>query len=144
VETKIQHGTRTGFSYYKCRCDACKEANNAYQRNHRKQNHDKVLEIQRNWNAANKDKVNSYSRAKQKRKREVIQKIKLDSGCVDCGFNSHPEALQFDHVSGEKVKNVAALISNSTLEAAMKEIEKCEVVCANCHAIRTANRRNND
>lgn len=70
-----------------------------------------------------------------------VQAIKLKSGCIDCGYNGHPEALQFDHRPDEvKSFTIARKMTNawSALEA---EIAKCDVRCANCHAIKTAERR---
>jgi hypothetical protein len=71
-----------------------------------------------------------------------VTAIKLDRGCVDCGFRGHPEALQFDHVRGEKVEGISRMANTPGawrhIEA---EIAKCEVRCANCHAIKTAERR---
>lgn len=71
----------------------------------------------------------------------VVSALKLERGCMDCGFNAHPAALEFDHVSGEKSFDVAEAMVRRGLARIMEEIEKCEVVCANCHAIRTAERR---
>lgn len=46
--------------------------------------------------------------------------------------------MDFDHVRGEKELPIAnALAHNVDLKLIAKEIEKCEVVCANCHRIRT-------
>jgi hypothetical protein len=60
---------------------------------------------------------------------------------MDCGFRGHFEALQFDHLR-DKVGNVSEMVARGfSLERLKKEIEKCQVVCANCHAIRTYNRR---
>ena len=71
-----------------------------------------------------------------------IDEIKLAFGCTDCGFNLHPAALDFDHLPGfEKSDTVATLVGAGKLELALAEIEKCEVVCANCHRIRTAERK---
>jgi hypothetical protein len=70
--------------------------------------------------------------------RELAQTIKLTCGCVDCGYNEHAEALDFDHVNGDKVCDVSKCTSEMQLLA---EIAKCEVVCANCHRVRTAARR---
>jgi hypothetical protein len=60
------------------------------------------------------------------------------SCCADCG-ESDPVVLDFDHVRGEKVASIAAMIAGSyawlTIE---QEIAKCEVRCANCHRRRTA------
>jgi hypothetical protein len=67
---------------------------------------------------------------------QIARDIKMKLGCVDCGYKAHPAALQFDHL-GKKYRNVSSIVTISRLLA---EIEKCEVVCANCHAIRTHQR----
>lgn len=77
----------------------------------------------------------------KKRIQAKVDAIKLERGCTDCGYNQHPRALQFDHVRGEKVENVSRMVLMAlSWERIQAEIEKCEVVCANCHAIRTAER----
>lgn len=50
--------------------------------------------------------------------------------------------MDFDHVSekGEKLR-VSLLVGNNQRQRALKEIAKCEVVCANCHRIRTWKRK---
>jgi hypothetical protein len=46
--------------------------------------------------------------------------------------------MDFDHVRGEKTVNLARLRnSRSAWAKLVAEIEKCEVVCSNCHRIRT-------
>jgi hypothetical protein len=61
-----------------------------------------------------------------------------DHPCVDCG-ETDPVVLQFDHVRGEKLTEVAALIAGGRAwKWIAAEIEKCEVRCANCHVRRTA------
>jgi hypothetical protein len=73
--------------------------------------------------------------------RARIDGIKLERGCADCGYRAHPAALDFDHLPGfEKRHTVAWLISQNRLADALTEIEKCEVVCANGHRVRTATR----
>ena len=68
--------------------------------------------------------------------------IKLAQGCVDCGYNEHAIALQFDHVRGIKKSNVSDLIRRDySWKTILKEIEKCEVRCSNCHAVMTAHRK---
>ena len=59
--------------------------------------------------------------------------------CVDCG-EADPVVLEFDHV-GEKRFEVTALLAERRWQSILDEIEKCEVVCANCHRRRTAQRR---
>ncbi|MFB7383769.1 hypothetical protein ACFC6U_17370 [Kitasatospora purpeofusca] len=68
--------------------------------------------------------------------------IKLRAGCIDCGWDGWARGLDWDHVRGAKRANVSQLIAErqpwSEIE---REIAKCEVVCANCHRIRTSVRR---
>lgn len=58
--------------------------------------------------------------------------------CVDCG-QTNILVLDFDHTNNDKYKNIADMIRDAhSLQTLIKEINKCEVVCANCHRIRTA------
>jgi hypothetical protein len=60
--------------------------------------------------------------------------------CVDCG-NTDIRVLDFDHVSGEKMENIAVLLAHSApWSIIVAEIAKCEVRCANCHRIKTMER----
>jgi hypothetical protein len=74
--------------------------------------------------------------------RAKLRKIKLDSGCADCGYNAHVAPLQFDHLPGfKKLFSIGAKAQAYSWDKVMTEIAKCEVVCANCHFIRTWDRR---
>lgn len=62
-----------------------------------------------------------------------LRTIKVEMGCLRCGFDECPEALEFHHRDGEvKLFNLGARLdaSWSKIEA---EIAKCDVLCANCH-----------
>ena len=75
-------------------------------------------------------------RNKKEYKRKLA-KIKEDAGCADCGINN-PIVLDFDHLHDKKY-NVSRMIHDGfSWKAIAKEIQKCEVVCANCHRIRTS------
>lgn len=86
---------------------------------------------------ANKEKVLNGKQQRIERNRKVIVEALL-SGCVDCGIKDI-RVLEFDHLE-HKYKGVAQMRDHS-LEKVKKEISKCEVVCANCHNIRTGERR---
>lgn len=59
-------------------------------------------------------------------------------GCADCG-ETDPVVLEFDHVRGVKAANISRMVSDLVgLGRIEAEIEKCDVVCANCHRRRTA------
>lgn len=68
----------------------------------------------------------------------MVRDIKLARGCKDCGYCGHPDALEFDHLRDKKFTIAEG---RRNVDKLLEEIEKCEVVCANCHRIRTANRR---
>lgn len=71
-------------------------------------------------------------------RRALITAIKIDRGCVDCGYDAHPAALHFDHRDPTiKRFRIAANLSRRWADI-LDEIAKCDVRCANCHAIRTA------
>lgn len=60
--------------------------------------------------------------------------------CVDCG-ETDPIVLTFDHVRGKKSNDIATMVGSGLSLATIRiEIEKCEIRCYNCHAIRTHER----
>jgi hypothetical protein len=59
--------------------------------------------------------------------------------CCDCG-ESDPVVLDFDH-RRDKTFEIAESLTYRKWEVILAEIEKCDVVCANCHRRRTAARR---
>lgn len=98
-------------------------------------------QIKNEGNRNNPGRSRETTKRFKKRTQMKVDEIKLESGCVDCSYNKHPRALQFDHVRGEKVENVSRMVLMALAwDRIEAEIEKCEVVCANCHAIRTDNR----
>jgi hypothetical protein len=68
-------------------------------------------------------------------------KIVKDSPCIDCGSSYPPECMDFDHVRGVKKFNIGWSIHHQPFKEILEEIEKCELVCANCHRIRTRKRK---
>lgn len=70
--------------------------------------------------------------------RERVGRIKVKAGCADCGYNEHPVALDFDHLPGEEKKfGIGTELARRPWAEVEAEMAKCEVVCANCHRIRT-------
>jgi hypothetical protein len=77
----------------------------------------------------------------RQRRLALIGAIKLERGCMDCGYRAHVEALDFDHRPGEEKLFNIGNDPRRLWAAILAEIEKCDVVCANCHRVRTAERR---
>lgn len=74
-------------------------------------------------------------------KKAWVEEYKLSKGCADCGYNDHPAALDFDHRPGTiKIRDIKCgqHLGWAALQA---EVAKCDVVCANCHRVRTVERR---
>ena len=72
-----------------------------------------------------------------------LKEMKVAKGCVDCGYNKSPYALDLDHRPGEEKRlGISEFMRRvSAVDEIRAEIAKCDVVCANCHRVRTASRR---
>lgn len=85
-----------------------------------------------------KEKARLYKNRDEARAamRQFLNEVK-NVPCADCGVKYPPYVMDFDHL-GDKEFN----ISNGSMSLAKvkAEIEKCEVVCANCHRVRTHTR----
>lgn len=68
--------------------------------------------------------------------------VRMNAECIDCRVEDF-RVLEFDHVFGTKILCVNELCNDKryTLSEVVDEIEKCEVVCRNCHKLRTVGRR---
>lgn len=77
-----------------------------------------------------------YSKGLMRKLRWWLAEYKRERGCIDCGYNAHPAALQLDH-NGPKTATISEL--RTSIQRMMTEIERgrCVVRCANCHAVKT-------
>jgi hypothetical protein len=74
-------------------------------------------------------------------RRRLVDSFKSQP-CADCGIQYPPCVMDFDHVRGEKLFNVGELARGARkVDMILAEIDKCEVVCANCHRLRESRRR---
>ena len=72
--------------------------------------------------------------------REHVKNYLSTNPCMNCG-ESNPIVLEFDHVRGTKKNNISDLVCDGfSVDVIQVEIDKCDVVCANCHRIRTSSR----
>lgn len=61
--------------------------------------------------------------------------------CADCGESFHPVCMQWDHLPEfTKTSNLSDLYGKKNKKMILEEIQKCELVCSNCHALRTYHR----
>lgn len=105
------------------------------------------------WKYENKrltDPIVSIRRKKQalastrktiRRRRIMLDAIK-NVPCLDCKQLYPPYVMDFDHRPGEnKLFGIGAHIASYSDAKLLAEIAKCDIVCSNCHRIRTEVRR---
>lgn len=70
---------------------------------------------------------------------QFVWDYKLSHPCVDCG-ESDPVVLEFDHIdAATKIDSVGRMAEKPlAINNIKREIEKCRLLCCNCHRRRTA------
>jgi len=64
--------------------------------------------------------------------KQLIKDYKTTSGCAMCGVDDLPDVCyDLDHIDGDKVSNVSAMIMTHSDDDIWDEIDKCQVLCAN-------------
>lgn len=89
---------------------------------------------------AQKIRVYKTQRGLRKRNRDYIIDAKKKA-CTDCKITYPTYVMDLDHLPGTNKRFALSKMSRTySLKEIQKEIDKCEVVCANCHRERTNNR----
>ncbi len=72
------------------------------------------------------------------KRREFLFEYKKQHTCVYCG-QSNPLMLDLDHIDRSTKKGVPAVMvtGGSKWSTVLKEIQKCQVVCSNCHRVKS-------
>lgn len=99
----------------------------------------------RQWYAQNKGKHLALVLQNRQKARRLVTEYLLglkSQPCLDCGGAFDPEVMDFDHVEGVKGFNISSAVrSGYSIETVREEVAKCELVCANCHRLRSKARR---
>ena len=89
-----------------------------------------------------KEKTGVRRRDNRSKNLRTFHSYKEEIGCTDCGEKYPYFVLEFDHKPEfEKIDTVYKVLTKYGVEKAWEEIAKCDVVCANCHKIRTYMRK---
>lgn len=86
----------------------------------------------------NKEKYITARKALAIEKRQYIIELKEKTPCTDCGKKYPYYVMDFDHLNDKKI--ALSKISLYSWKTILEEIDKCEIVCANCHRVRTFKR----
>lgn len=83
--------------------------------------------------------VNATRNSLRHKKVDFMRRVKIKLGCAQCGYKESPIALQFNHLDpSTKTFTIASTRGrDATMLEIKEEMRKCEVLCANCHAIHT-------
>lgn len=97
-------------------------------------------EYQAEYYQRNKEKRVRKIRDRQMKIKDQVQALKLENGCSRCGYNRCAQALQFHHHNDDKEGNIARWTAQGhSFGKILGEIQKCVLLCANCHAEEHAN-----
>lgn len=87
-----------------------------------------------------KEKWNSYNKEWKKEFWNWYKNLKTEP-CSDCKNTYDPVVMDWDHKPDEiKIQSIADIARSCNKEKVLTEIVKCELVCANCHRLRTSKR----
>lgn len=115
------HKSRTGqFSY-------CRECRCAYDR--------------RYYHERGKPSRLARHRVREQAARAWMASMKEGIPCTDCGQVFPVWVMHWDHLPGyEKLGPISSLVGSRRRTLILAELKKCELVCGNCHVIRTISR----
>lgn len=71
--------------------------------------------------------------------KKLIDELKEKTPCVDCKQTFPAICMDFDHLN-DKFKNISQMLQKYSVKRIFQEVSKCEIVCSNCHRIRTHDR----
>ena len=130
MRIRICINCRTEYEHYGQRASRCRECRREYDRLYH--------------NARTAESKRRKQRLQKERKERIarwIKEYKVRKTCFDCG-NADFRVLDFDHLP-EFVKDFnigQGMVDGKSLKSLQQEILKCQVVCSNCHRIRTYER----
>ncbi len=102
----------------------------------RKENHCRYMrEV---WYPKNKEIQRKRNKAWQEYIRKKIDEYKMQHGCRNCGYCLHPAALDFHHLKDKSFMISQVRTMHIRWDKIKVEIDKCEILCANCHRLETA------
>jgi hypothetical protein len=112
-----------------------KEAYKGYRDKWAAENKEQLAEAKKKYRVENRDKINQRMRNRKRKMKDKIIEIKKNSKCIRCGFDD-ARALQFHHINpSDKLFAIGNRYMAYTWDIIQKEIDKCEILCANCHSI---------
>lgn len=105
---------------------------------------EKQKAAQKMWYERNREVIGKKDLAKKTKIRQFLDNYKCENSvCVDCDTSYPPHILDFDHLRDKEFNLKDASAKKVSMETLLAEIDKCEIVCSNCHRHRTYMRSKN-
>ncbi len=100
----------------------------------REQNIEKLREYRRKWYLQNRDHAKEKIKERKRKIKTWLSNYKKELICQSCGEN-HIACLEFHHRESQNKDIILARVVNNgwSLKRIQIEIDKCQVLCANCH-----------
>jgi hypothetical protein len=102
-------------------------------------NRKKQQEYQKEWYARNSEKQKANAKKHKQiaiqRNREYIWDVKSENPCTRCG-EKDPACLEFHHLDSDEKESAISNAAGAgwSLERLQSEVDKCVILCRNCHA----------
>jgi hypothetical protein len=89
-----------------------------------------------------KKRVKAQKKQRSIKSEQALRELK-NRPCLDCGGSFPSECMDFDHIPGRGAKhfNISSAIYTRKWSTILEEVRKCELICSNCHRIRTKKRK---
>lgn len=91
---------------------------------------------QKQWYQTHKQETMEINRGKRAWIKFVLDFIR-DFPCQDCGRKFPPECMDFDHLENKQFIISHEIRRRGSVDAVIEELMKCDLICSNCHRIRT-------
>lgn len=100
----------------------------------------RIAQARRRHYEGNKASYMARAEVRRRASQAFVQSQK-QKPCLDCGGRFPPVAMDFDHIGDDKTADLCRMAHDGySVKRLMEEIAKCELVCANCHRVRTQSR----
>ncbi len=88
------------------------------------------------------EQIHIHSVAKRRKKTKRMAVEHMGGKCIVCGYSKYPEVLEFHHRDpSTKEFNLGLGGLTRSWERIKREVEKCDLLCANCHRERHVEER---
>ncbi len=115
-----------------------KQSRQEYDKTYYEDNKERILERRKTHHKENKEAINEARRKRSKKnytdRQPVIDALKLEVGCLCCGYSKKARLLHYHHRDPlTKNFNISDGLQNRSWVTIINEIALCDILCVSCH-----------